>query len=65
MAYTYEYFQAAADFLRTKTDITPEIGIVLGSCLGPFAQAVENPVTVDYAEIPHFLPPPWPPTPGS
>ena len=55
MAYTYEYFQAAADFLRTKTDITPEIGIVLGSCLGPFAQAVENPVTVDYAEIPHFL----------
>ncbi len=55
MAYTYEYFQTAADFLRTKIDFAPETGIVLGSCLGPFAQAIENPVTVDYADIPHFL----------
>ena len=55
MAYTYEYFQVSADFLRTKIDFTPEIGVVLGSCLGPFAQAIEDPVTVDYADIPHFL----------
>lgn len=55
MAYTREYFQAAADFLRTKVDFIPETGIILGSCLGPFARAVENPVVVDYADIPHFL----------
>ncbi len=55
MAYTREYFQSSADFLRTKTDLTPEIGVVLGSCLGPFAQAIQDPVEVDYADIPHFL----------
>lgn len=55
MAYTRRYFQTAADFLRTKVNFTPELGIVLGSCLGPFAQAIENPVAVDYADIPNFL----------
>ncbi|WP_325200604.1 purine-nucleoside phosphorylase [Oscillibacter sp.] len=55
MAYTLEYFQAAADYLRTKVDFVPEIGVVLGSCLGPFAQAIQDPVEVDYADIPHFL----------
>ena len=29
--------------------------IVLGSCLGPFADSIENPVSIDYAEIPNFL----------
>ncbi len=55
MAYTREYFQTAADFLKAKVDFAPEIGVVLGSCLGPFARAIENPVEVDYADIPHFL----------
>ena len=55
MAYTYEYFQKSADFLREKVDFTPEIGIILGSGLGPFAREIENPVTVDYKDIPNFL----------
>ena len=55
MDYTREYFQAAADFLRTKTNFAPEVGVVLGSCLGPFAQAIEDPIEVDYADVPHFL----------
>ncbi len=55
MAYTCEYFQKSADFLRDKAGGIPETAVVLGSCLGPFAQAVEDPVEVDYAEIPHFL----------
>lgn len=55
MAYTYEYFQKSADFLKTKVEDAPEIAIVLGSCLGPFAQAIEDPVVVDYADIPNFL----------
>ena len=55
MDYTYEYFQKSADFLKTQVDWTPEIAIVLGSCLGPFAQAIEDPVAVDYADIPNFL----------
>lgn len=55
MPYTYDYFQKSADFLREKVDYTPEIAIVLGSCLGPFAQEIENPVVIDYADIPNFL----------
>ena len=55
MAYTYEYFKKSADFLREKVDFTPEIAIVLGSCLGPFAQEIENPVVIDYKDIPNFL----------
>lgn len=51
----YAYFQKSADFLREKVDFTPEIAIVLGSCLGPFAQEIENPVAVDYKDIPNFL----------
>ena len=55
MAYTCEYFQKSADFLRDKGGGIPETAVVLGSCLGPFAQAIQDPVEVDYAEIPHFL----------
>ena len=55
MAYSYEYFQKSADFLRKKVNFTPEIAIILGSCLGPFSRQIEDPVTVDYADIPHFL----------
>lgn len=55
MTYTYEYFQKSVDFLKTKVDEAPEIAIVLGSCLGPFAEAIEHPVSIDYADIPNFL----------
>lgn len=55
MSYTYEYFQKSADFLKSKVDFTPEIAIILGSCLGPFAQEIEHPIVVDYKDIPNFL----------
>lgn len=55
MPYTYEYFQKSVDFLKEKVNFTPEIAIILGSCLGPFAQEIENPVVVDYKDIPNFL----------
>ena len=32
----------------------PLIGIILGSGLGEMADAIENPVIIDYHEIPHF-----------
>lgn len=55
MAYTYGYFQKSADFLKAKVGRAPEVAIILGSCLGPFAQAIEGSVEVDYADIPNFL----------
>ena len=55
MDYTYEYFCKSAEYVREKIGFTPEIGIVLGSALGPFAQHVEDPVVIPYEEIPNFL----------
>ena len=45
---------AAIDFIRSKTEIVPKLGIILGSGLGEFAAAVEDAVTIPYSEIPHF-----------
>lgn len=43
---------AAADAIRARTDVTPALGVVLGSGLGGFADAVEDAVEIPYDEIP-------------
>ncbi len=50
----FERAEEAADFVRRQAGVVPAVGIVLGSGLGPLADDVQNPVTVPYAEIPHF-----------
>jgi len=50
----YSRAQSAADYIRTATDITPAIGIILGSGLGNFASHVKAATRIPYAEIPHF-----------
>ncbi|HOO77911.1 MAG TPA: purine-nucleoside phosphorylase [bacterium] len=42
------------EFLRTRTDMEPEFGLILGSGLGGVVDMLENPVAVPYAEIPNF-----------
>ena len=42
----------AAAFLHTRSSATPRVGVVLGSGLGAFADAVENATEVSYGEIP-------------
>lgn len=55
MEYSYEFFKASADYVMGLVPYTPEVAIVLGSCLGPFADTIENPIVVDYKDIPNFL----------
>ena len=43
-----------AAFLKDKGIQMPEFGLILGSGLGELAEEIENPVVVDYAEIPNF-----------
>ncbi len=50
----YERACAAAEYLAQSTALRPRLGIVLGSGLGEFADAVEDVVAVPYAAIPHF-----------
>ncbi|GGN95363.1 purine-nucleoside phosphorylase [Saccharibacillus kuerlensis] len=46
--------QEAADYIRSKTDLTPEIGLILGSGLGILANLIEDAVSIPYEDIPHF-----------
>lgn len=55
MEYTLEYFQKSVDYIRRFVPWTPEVAVVLGSFLGPFADAIEDPIAIDYRDIPNFL----------
>ncbi|MFZ3213299.1 MAG: purine-nucleoside phosphorylase [Terriglobales bacterium] len=46
--------EAAAEFIRSKTALRPEIALVLGSGLGDFAEGMTDAVRIPYGEIPHF-----------
>lgn len=58
---TKQRIDEAYQYIRSKTDFSPEIAVVLGSGLGDFADTVEAGVIVDYSDIPGF---PVPTTPG-
>ena len=55
MEYNYAFFKAAADYVKSRVPYQPEVAIVLGSCLGPFADTIEDPIVIDYKDIPNFL----------
>ena len=42
----------AVETIRSRTDVTPAVGVVLGSGLGGFADALEDAVEITYADIP-------------
>lgn len=50
----YTRAQAAVEHIRTRTALTPRIGIILGSGLGAFASQVQEAAVIPYATIPHF-----------
>ncbi|HEY1808682.1 MAG TPA: purine-nucleoside phosphorylase [Acidobacteriaceae bacterium] len=50
----FEKANAAAEFVLRRTELRPQIGIVLGSGLGAFAEQMEAPVAIPFGEIPHF-----------
>ena len=52
-----EYFdkvKEAADAIRARISDVPKIAIVLGSGLGDFAGSLGSPVSMPYAELPHW-----------
>jgi purine-nucleoside phosphorylase len=46
--------EEAAAFVLGRTPLRPSVGVVLGSGLGAFADALEDVVAVPFGEIPHF-----------
>lgn len=55
--YTYEYFKKSSDYIRSKIgdDLKIDMALVLGSALGSLAEEIENPIVIDYKDIPNFL----------
>lgn len=49
-----EQIKNTADFLKTKTNFNPKIGIILGSGLGSFVDEVDIKFSFSYDEIPNF-----------
>jgi purine-nucleoside phosphorylase len=49
-----QQIQAAADFIRSKAPLVPEIGIILGTGMGALAEEVTDKTVIDYGTIPHF-----------
>ena len=51
---TTQEITAAADFVRAHTTHQPEVGLILGSGLGPLADAITSPDVIATAGIPHW-----------
>ncbi len=49
-----EKIKSTAEFIKQKTDIQPEIAIVLGSGLGGLGEKIENSFVLPYKDIPNF-----------
>jgi purine-nucleoside phosphorylase len=50
----YDQIQDAVALIRQRWDKTPHAGIILGTGLGPLVGQIENQVTIEYQDIPHF-----------
>jgi len=54
MTDTFKQADSAATFLLSQTRLRPQIGLVLGSGLGAFADQLSASVRIPYAQIPSF-----------
>lgn len=49
-----EKITAAAEYIRSRVALRPQIGLILGSGLGDYADTLEDAVSIPYGEIPNF-----------
>jgi len=50
----FDRVHSAADVVRARTNLRPEIAVVLGSGLGGFASSLERASAIPYADLPHW-----------
>jgi purine-nucleoside phosphorylase len=50
----YDQIQETVAYLRSKTNIEPQVGIILGTGLGNFISQIDVTHSIPYQEIPHF-----------
>ncbi len=49
-----EQVQETLDFIRQHTQMSPKVGIVLGTGLGDLVKEIDQEIALSYKEIPHF-----------
>lgn len=55
MTYLMEQYQASAGAIRSRLgSFVPKVAMILGSGLGFLGDEVEQPIAIDYQDIPHF-----------
>lgn len=54
MAFAQSDYQAVVERIRAQTALQPQIGLVLGSGLGPLANTLEDRVVIPYADLPQW-----------
>ncbi|CAM3966039.1 purine-nucleoside phosphorylase [Paenibacillus alkaliterrae] len=53
-ALTASHIKEAAQFIEQQTSLRPEIGLIMGSGLGVLGDHLQDAVTIQYHDIPHF-----------
>jgi purine-nucleoside phosphorylase len=51
----YTRIETAAAFVRERCELAPEFGLILGTGLGELAERIQEPVSIPFTEIPHFV----------
>lgn len=51
---TLEQIDQTANVIRPRITTQPQIGVILGSGLGPLAERVENPIYIPYEDLPNW-----------
>src|SRR4029079_13778513 len=50
----YDRVRGATEAVRARITSVPQVGLILGSGLGGFADGLGHATAIDYGEIPHF-----------
>ena len=50
----YAFYEKSAEYVRARMPFQPQIAVILGSSLGPFAEKLQNTAAIDYHDIPNF-----------
>lgn len=45
----------SCDFIKSKINFIPTVGVILGSGLGNLVEKIQNPIIINYGDIPHFI----------
>src|SRR5690349_19284513 len=50
----YQKIRDAVSSIQNRTPVRPQVGLILGSGLGPIADSLDDAVIIPYGEIPYF-----------